>query len=153
MYKKKNFKSKSIGAIKEQNLPTEPIKHKNVIEIHSKAQFQELIHLHKVVVVEFFAAWCTPCFAFEEVLQNELAPNLIEQPVVFAKIDTDENEELGNEYKVETIPTFMIYVNGKVIRFDVDEKGQKKKTDRYVGIGYPDFYNTLQNQIIELCEK
>ncbi|KAK7588164.1 hypothetical protein V9T40_005409 [Parthenolecanium corni] len=62
----------------------------------------------KLVVVDFFAAWCGPCKFISpkvEELSNECTD------VVFLKVDVDECEDIAETYKISSMPTFIFLKN------------------------------------------
>ena len=63
------------------------------------------------VLVDFFATWCGPCQALAPVLE-EMAAEPSEFRIV--KIDVDQNPELANRYGITSIPTLLVFKNGKV---------------------------------------
>lgn len=75
--------------------------------------FNELIK--EKTVVDFYATWCGPCKMlgpiFEEVSKNS--------SIKFVKIDIDNHEELCREYKVMSVPTLILFENGKEIRRNI----------------------------------
>lgn len=64
------------------------------------------------VVVDFWAPWCGPCLLVAPVL-DELEKES-SGGVVLGKVNTDENQELASEYNIQSIPTIMIFENGKL---------------------------------------
>ena len=65
------------------------------------------------VVVDFWAEWCGPCRMMAPVLE-QLAGEL-EGRVSFAKLNVDENPELSVRYRVEGIPTLVVFAEGKEV--------------------------------------
>lgn len=65
-----------------------------------------------LVLVDFYAVWCGPCKVTEPIIE-ELAEEM--KDVKFAKLDVDTAPELSSEYQVFSIPTFLIFKDGKLI--------------------------------------
>lgn len=65
------------------------------------------------VVVDFFATWCGPCKAMSPIF-DELAQEYKDK-VKFVKIDVDQNQDLAGQYNIFSIPTFLIFKDGKVV--------------------------------------
>lgn len=79
----------------------------------SQQEFDEIvINNEGVTLVDFWAKWCGPCKMLAPVL--EVVEKDLEQ-VKFVKVDVDENEELADKYQISTIPTLLIFKDGKVI--------------------------------------
>lgn len=77
--------------------------------IHLKEEnFKELIK--EKVLVDFYANWCGPCKMISPELEK------VESSVKVVKVDVDEFEDLAREYGVMSIPTLILFENGKEIK-------------------------------------
>ena len=66
------------------------------------------------VLVDFFATWCGPCKMLAPVLEDlDKDPSF---DVQIVKIDTDEAEEIAMEYRIQAIPTLILFKDGKAIK-------------------------------------
>jgi len=66
-----------------------------------------------VVLVDFWAGWCQPCLMMVPVME-ELAKRYADNhSVKIGKLDVDANTVISQEYSVMSLPTFLVYVNGK----------------------------------------
>lgn len=88
-------------------------------EITSK-EFKEVIKDGKVVI-DFFATWCGPCKMLSPVM-DEISSEL--KDVNFYKIDVDKNEDVAMEYGIMSIPTIIIFKDGKVVNSIVGLKSK-----------------------------
>lgn len=80
----------------------------------------------KVIIVDFWAAWCAPCRMMAPIL-NEMAEELPGNMFV-GKIDIEQNKEIARRYGIKGIPTFIIFKDGKVAKTIV---GVKSKSHLY----------------------
>ena len=85
-------------------------------------EFKTVINGGKVVV-DFFATWCGPCKMLSPVM-DEISNELSD--INFYKVDVDKNEDIAREYGIMSIPTIIIFENGKVVNSLV---GLRSKTE------------------------
>ncbi len=79
----------------------------------TKDTFEKTVNDHPIVIIDFWAPWCGPCRGFAPVFEkaSESHPD-----VVFAKVNSDEQQELAGAFNIRSIPTLMVF-REKVILF------------------------------------
>ena len=83
------------------------------------------------VVVDFFATWCGPCKMLSPVM-DEISNELSD--INFYKVDVDKNEDIAREYGIMSIPTIIIFENGKVVNTLVGLRSKTELIDVIKGI-------------------
>ena len=83
-----------------------------VIEL-TKENFEQVITSNPTVIVDFWAPWCGPCRGFAPIFERVAGEN---PDAVFAKVNTDEEQEIAGHFQIRSIPTLMVF-RDKVILF------------------------------------
>lgn len=89
----------------------------SVLEITRNNFEEEVTKSDKPVLVDFWASWCMPCKMMSKTI-DEIATEMADK-VKVCKINIDEEQELAVKYGVMSIPTFLVFKNGKVAEMTV----------------------------------
>ncbi len=83
--------------------------------IENKKDFEEkALKSEKPVLVDFFAQWCPPCRALIPIIDK--LSETQKDKVLIVKVDIDQAPELAEEYDIATVPTLILFKNGKAAR-------------------------------------
>lgn len=74
-------------------------------------RFEDLITSNIPVLVDFFAEWCGPCKAMKSILEE--LKGIKGEKVRIVKVDVDKHKEIAAYYQIQSVPTLMIFKNGK----------------------------------------
>ena len=77
-------------------------------------EYDNLIKSNEYVLVDFFATWCMPC-KMQSVIIAEFKDKNISN-LTIQKIDVDVDEDVTNEMQIVSVPTLILYKNGKMIK-------------------------------------
>ncbi len=75
--------------------------------------FEKTVSAEGVTVVDFWAAWCGPCRMVAPVIE-ELAQEYAGK-VKFGKLNVDENPTVSNAFQIQSIPSLLVFKNGKLV--------------------------------------
>lgn len=94
------------------------------LKLNSQNFEKEVLNSNEPVLVDFYADWCGPCKIMAPVVE-ELAGELQGKAKV-GKINVDENQSLSIEYNVMSIPTIIIFKEGKEVKRFVGVRDKKE---------------------------
>ena len=100
-----------------------------VVELN-KDNFEQTINENDFVIVDFWAPWCAPCRSFAPTYEKVSADY---DDIVFAKVNTEDEQEIAMHFQIRSIPTLMIF-REKIIIFSqpgaLPESSFKQLVDR-----------------------
>jgi thioredoxin 1 len=72
----------------------------------TKENFEQVVTSNPTVIVDYWAPWCGPCRGFAPVFERVAQAN---PDVVFAKVNTDDEQEIAQHFQIRSIPTLMVF--------------------------------------------
>ena len=101
----------------------------NIVTVTSESFQSDVLDFKGTVLVDFWAAWCGPCRMLAPILEQLAEEN---PQIRIAKVNVDEQPQLGSKFNIMSIPTVMIFKDGKLVNTSV---GLRPKEDflQYLG--------------------
>ena len=82
-----------------------------VKEINGLNELKEVVNNNKKVLVDIWAVWCGPCKMLSPIVDKVADDN---KDLCVVKVNIDDNEDIGNAFGVEAIPTLLVFDNGEL---------------------------------------
>ena len=76
-------------------------------------KFNEMINGEQLTLVDFFATWCGPCKMMHPI-QEHLKEKMGDD-IRILKVDVDKNEALSMQYRIQSVPTLMLFKKGEML--------------------------------------
>ena len=93
---------------------------------------QEVLQSDQLVLVDFWAPWCPPCRALGPII-DEVARQLDGQAKV-GKLNIDDNQSIASRYQLSSIPTVLVFKDGKVIETIVGLNDKQRYVDALTNV-------------------
>lgn len=88
---------------------------------------EKVLENNKPVLVDFYASWCGPCMMQIPLLEELSNSRGIEYDII--KVNVEEARKVINNYKVNTVPTLMVFENGKVKKTNIGYMNKEQIND------------------------
>lgn len=76
-------------------------------------KFNDIINSENLTLVDFFATWCGPCKQMHPVLEQ--LKQEFGDSIRIVKLDVDKNDALAAAYRIQSVPTLMLFRSGHVV--------------------------------------
>jgi thioredoxin 1 len=94
----------------------------NTVDVTDASFEADVLKSSKTVVVDFWATWCGPCRMVAPVLDEIAGEN--KEKLTFAKLDVDANPSVAVSYQIKSIPTLIVFQDGKPVKHIVGAKAR-----------------------------
>ncbi|HEU4411383.1 MAG TPA: thioredoxin [Polyangiaceae bacterium] len=99
-----------------------------VIEVTKDNFESEVLQSDKPVLLDFSATWCGPCKMLAPIIENVASKH---DGVKVAKLDIDQVPDVANKYRVQSVPTVLVFKGGKEVARQVGLVPEAKLVDLF----------------------
>jgi thioredoxin 1 len=85
--------------------------------------FDDIVGANQRVVVDFWAQWCKPCIAMNPIVEK--LSHKYNGEVAFGRVDIERHGRVASRFKIFSIPTFLLFKNGKPVDMAIGAVGEK----------------------------
>jgi thioredoxin 1 len=114
------IKKKQLDDLVKQQQEQLVVQETPVIELNS-SNFDDALLKNKLVLVDFWAEWCGPCKSMHPIF-SRMAKKY--NHVRFARVNVDDSQNIATKFNVQSIPTFIMFSDGKVVQQMVGAVGE-----------------------------
>lgn len=97
-----------------------------ILSVDQTHYFDEIVNGSRPVAVDFWAEWCGPCASFSPILEQAVDRH---PDITFVKVNVDEQTDLANRYQVASIPTLILFRDGRESKRSVGLLSRKQLDD------------------------
>ena len=106
------IKKKQLDDLLKQQQEQQTIQETPVMELNSSS-FTDALLKNKLLLVDFWAEWCGPCKSMHPIF-SRMAKKY--HHVRFARLNVDDSQDIAAKFNVQSIPTFIMFNDGKVVQ-------------------------------------
>ena len=114
------IRQKQLDELMQQQNLNKVVDETPVLELTSNNFNQEILK-NQLLLVDFWAEWCGPCKSMHPVF-TRMAKKY--KQVRFARVNVDDAQDIAMKYGVQSIPTFIMFKNGKIVNKMVGAVGE-----------------------------
>ena len=114
------IKKKQLDDLLKHQQEQQSIQETPVMDLDS-SNFDNALLKNKLLLVDFWAEWCGPCKSMHPIF-SRMAKKY--RYIRFARVNIDESQNIATQFNVQSIPTFIMFNNGKVAQQMVGAVGE-----------------------------
>ena len=115
-----NIKKKQLDDFLKHQREQQAMHETPVMELNS-SNFDDALLKNKLLLIDFWAEWCGPCKSMHPIF-SRMAKKY--SHVRFARVNVDDSQNIATKFNVQSIPTFIMFNDGKVVQQMVGAVGE-----------------------------